>query len=95
MMNKGLVFSSFQSIRHQIITIYVHRQEIQILKLLDALKSHQLGLENKQYHHIKKIRHCEKDGSQIQDQMIKERFQIDITVANFCAGSKKAATQLY
>ena len=79
MMNKGLVFSSFQSIRHQIITIYVHRQEIQILKLLDVLKSHQLGLENKQYHHIKKfvtgevfpqeasqqIVDCEKDGSNI------------------------------
>ena len=79
MMNKGLVFSSFQSIRHQIITIYVHRQEIHILKLLDALKSHQLGLGNKQYHHIKKfvtgevfpqeasqqIVDCEKDGSNI------------------------------
>ena len=27
--------------------------------------------------------------------MIKEWFQIDITVATFCADSKKAATQLY
>ena len=79
MMKKGLVFSSFQSIRHQIITLYVHRQEIQILKLLDVLKLHQLGLGNKQYHHIKKfvtgevflqeasqqIVDCEKDGSKI------------------------------
>ena len=55
MMNKELVFSSFQSIRHQIITLYVHRKEIQILKLLDVLKSHQLGLGNKQYHHINKF----------------------------------------
>ena len=55
MMNKGLVISSFQSIRHQIITRYVRPQEIQILKLLDVLKSHQLGLGNKQYHHIKKF----------------------------------------
>ena len=79
MMNKELVFSSFQSIRHQIITLYVHRKEIQILKLLDVLKSHQLGLGNKQYHHINKfvtgevfpqkasqqIVDCEKDGSKI------------------------------
>ena len=79
MMNKGLVFSSFQSIRHQIITLYVHRQEIQILKLLDVLKLHQLGSRNKQYHHIKKfatgkkfpqeasqqIVDCEKDGIKI------------------------------
>ena len=79
MMNKGLVFSSFQSIRHQIITLYVHRQEIQILKLLDVLKLHQLGLGNKQHHHIKKfvtgevfpqkasqqIVDCEKDGSKV------------------------------
>ena len=36
-MNKGLVFSSFQSKRHQIITPYVHRQEIRILKLLNVL----------------------------------------------------------
>ena len=79
MRNKGLVFPSFQSIRHQIITRYVRRQEIQILKLLDVLKRHQLGLGNKQYHHIKKfvtgevfpqeasqqIVDCEKDGSKI------------------------------
>ena len=79
MMNKELVFSSFQSICHQIITLYVHRKEIQILKLLDVLKSHQLGLGNEQYHHIKKsvtrevfpqepsqqIVDCEKDGSKI------------------------------
>ena len=79
MMNKELVFSSFQSICHQIITLYMHRKEIQILKLLDVLKSHQLGLGNKQYHHIKKfvtgevfpqeasqqIVDCEKDGSKI------------------------------
>ena len=78
-MNKGLVFSSFQSILHQIITLCVHRQEIQILKLFDVLKLHQLGLRNKQYHHIKKfvtrevfpqeasqqIVDCEKDGSKI------------------------------
>ena len=79
MMNKGLVFSSFQSIRHHIITLYVHRQEIQILKLIDVLKLHQLGLRNKQYHHIKKfitgkvfpqealqqIVDCEKNGTKI------------------------------
>ena len=46
-LNKGLAFTSFQNKHHQICTPYVHLQEIRILKLLDVLKSHQLGLENK------------------------------------------------
>ena len=76
MMNKEHVFSSFQSNCHQIITLYVHRQGIQILKQFDVLKSLQLGLGNKQYHQIKKfvtgevfpqeasqqMVDCEKDG---------------------------------
>ena len=52
-LNKGLAFTSFQNKHHHICTLYVHQQEIRILKLLDVLKSHRLGLENKQYHHIK------------------------------------------
>ena len=78
-MNKGLAFTSFQSKHHQICTPYVHRQEIRILKLLYALKSYQLGLENKYYHHIKnfvtgeifpqetsqQIVGCEKNGDKI------------------------------
>ena len=46
-LNKGLAFTSFQSKYHQICTPDVHQQEIRILKLLDVLKSHQLGLGNK------------------------------------------------
>ena len=54
MMNKGLVFSSFHlSKQQQLNTLYMHQQGMRILKLLDVLKSHKLGLENKQYHHIK------------------------------------------
>ena len=53
MMNKGLAFLSSQSKHHQISVPYVHRQGIRVLKLFDVLKSHELDLENKQYHHIK------------------------------------------
>ena len=64
-----------------------------IVKLLDILKSHELGLENKQYRHIKnfvtrklfpqdawqQIVDCEKNEDKIYDQMIKERLQFDST----------------
>ena len=52
-MDKGLVFSISQSKHQQLSTPYLHRQVMRILRLLDVLKSHELGLENKQYRHIK------------------------------------------
>ena len=79
MMNKRLAFASFQSKYHQNLTPYVHQQEIRMLKLIDVLKSHHLGLENKQCHHIRnfvtgevfskeasqQIVDCEKKGDKI------------------------------
>ena len=70
-----------------------NRKRMCIVKLLDILKSHELGLENKQYHHIKnfvtrklfpqdawqQIVDCEKNEDKIYDQMIKERLQFDST----------------
>ena len=70
-----------------------NRKRMCIVKLLDILKSHELGLENKQYHHIKnfvtrklfpqdawqQIIDWEKNEDKIYDQMIKERLQFDST----------------
>ena len=70
---------------------------MRILKLLDVLKSHKLGLENKQYHPIKnvvtgkvfpqeasqQIADCEKNGDEIYDDMIKERLQPHSTIGIF------------
>ena len=92
-MNKELVFFS-QSRHLQLNTPYVYRQRIRVLKLLDVLKSYELGLESKQYHHIKsfftgkvfpqetsqQVVYCEKNGDKIYDEMIKERLQPDCTV---------------
>ena len=55
MMNKRLAFLSSQSKYHELSTHYVHQQGIGILKLFHVLKSHELRLENKQYHHIKSL----------------------------------------
>ena len=52
-MNEGLVFLISQSKHLQPGTPYVHRKGMRILRLLEVLKLHGLGLENKHYHHIK------------------------------------------
>ena len=80
----------------------MHRQGVPILKLLDVLKSHELNLENKPYHHIKnlatgkvfpqeasqQIVDCEKNCDKIYDEMIKERLQRDSTVGIFAPVKK-------
>ena len=102
MMNKVLVFSSSQSKHHPLSTPYVHRQGMRILKLLDVLKSHKPGLENKQYHHIKnfltgkvfpqkasqQIVDCEKNEDKIYNEMIKKRLQPDNAVGSFAPVKK-------
>ena len=52
-MNIGLFFSSSQGKHHQFSKPHVYRQGMQALKLLDALKLLELGLENKEYGQIK------------------------------------------
>ena len=42
-MNKGLVSSSSHSKHHHLSALHVHRQGMQTLKLVDVLKSHELG----------------------------------------------------
>lgn len=73
-----------------------------ILKLLGVLKSYKLGLENKQYNHIKnlvtgkvfpqdswqQIVDCEKNGGKIYDETIKEQLQPDINVVIFAPAKK-------
>ena len=97
MLNKELVIQSSQSKHHQFRTAYEHRQGLWILKLLDVLKSHKLGLKNKQYHHIKnfftgkvfphkpsqQIVGSEKYGDKSYREIIKERLQTDITARIF------------
>lgn len=65
--------------------------------IIDLLKSHKLGLENKQYHHIKnfvtrnvfpqeaslQIVDYEKNGKKIYHAMIKKRLQPDSTAEIF------------
>ena len=96
-MNKVLVFSSYQTKHQQLCTPYVYRQGMPILKVLDLLKSHELGLENKQYHHSKnfatrkvfpqeasqQIVDYEKNGNKIYHKMIKKRLQPDSTAEIF------------
>ena len=45
-MNKGLIFSNFQSKHHQFCMPYVHRQGMWILKLLHVLKSNFINLKS-------------------------------------------------
>ena len=94
MINKGLVSSSSQSKHHQLSKPYVHQQGMRTLKLVDVLKLLELGLENKQYHHMKnfapgkvfpqevsqQIVDCKKNGDKIYNAMIKEQLQHDSTV---------------
>ena len=68
-----------------------------ILKLLDVLKLHELGLENKQNHRIKnfvtgkvfptsqRIVVCEKNGDKSYDKMRKKRLQPDSTIGVFAS----------
>ena len=58
MMTKRLVFFSISESTHlQLSTPYVHRQVMWVSKLVDVLISQELGLEDKQYHHIKNFCH--------------------------------------
>ena len=74
-----------------------------ISKLLDVLKSHELGLQSKQYHWksistseaSQQIVDCKKNEDKIYDEVVKERLQTYITVRTFCVDIKKAATQQY
>ena len=85
-MNEGLVFLISQSKHLQLGTPYVHRKGMRILRLIEVLKLHGLGLENKHYHHIKNFLagevflqgasqqnlYCKKNGDKIYNEMIKE-----------------------
>ena len=86
--SKNLQFDPLPTIRHK--------------RVLDVLTSHKLGLENKQYDHIKnfvtgkvfsqeapqQIVDCEKNGDKIYDEIIQERLQPD-TVGIFTQTVKK------
>lgn len=76
---------------------HVDRQNDRILKLLPVLQQHDLGLEKEECSSIKNlvtgkvfdidvaqaVVNCERIGSEIYDQMVKERLQPESSVAVF------------